>query len=140
LIVGMIVLYLWPKFASTSYGLVYQHPFKTFFKGMLLLIVTPLASILIAITVVGLPVAIIVMMLWAMTLYLAKVMAAWIIAKFVKGKLFKNAKWHKLLILSLGIAIYMLVAELPYIGTLITMLIYILAWGTFTKVIKFKKD
>ena len=141
LVVGMIGLYIWPKFFSKSYGLAYEKPVKTFFRGLLLLIVTPLASILVAVTMIGLPIAIIVMMLWAIGLYLAKVMAAWLIGKFIKGKLFKNTKWSKLLILTLGIVVYILIAKIPYnIGMLISMLIYILAWGVFANIIKFKKD
>ena len=140
LVVGMIGLYIWPKFFSKSYGLVYKKPVKTFFKGLLLLIVTPLASILIAVTVIGLPVAIIVMMLWAITLYLAKVMAAWFIGKFIKGKLFKNAKWNKILILTLGIVVYILIAKIPFIGGSIIFLVYLLALGVFASIFKTKRN
>ncbi|MBT6691034.1 polymer-forming cytoskeletal protein [Candidatus Parcubacteria bacterium] len=139
-IVGIIALYLWPKFVADSYSSVYKKPVKTFFKGLLLLIVTPLASILIAATIVGLPLSIIVMVLWAIAFYLAKVMAAWLIGKFIKDKLFSNAKWRKVLVLALGILIYILLGKIPFIGFMISMLIYIFAWGTFANTLKFKKD
>lgn len=139
-VVGMIVLYLWPKFLSNSYGLVYKKPVKTFFKGLLLLIVTPLASILIAITVIGLPIAIIIMLLWGILLYLASIMAAWLIGKFIKDKFFHKAKWHKLLILIVGVLVYCLIVKIPFIGSLVVLIAYLLAWGTFMNIYKFKKD
>jgi cytoskeletal protein CcmA (bactofilin family) len=140
LVVGMIALHLFPKFVSNSYHLVYKRPVKTFFKGLLLLIITPLASILIAITVIGIPVALIAMALWAITLYLAGVMGAWLIGKFIKNKLFAKTKWHKLFILALGILIFILLGKIPFIGFLILMVVYLLAWGTFASIFKTKKD
>lgn len=140
LIVGMIGFYLWPKFFANSYELMYKKSVKTFFKGLLLLIVTPIACILIAITVIGLPVAIIAMALWAMLLYLATVMAAWLLGKFVKEKLFAKSKWHNLAILALGILLLIILKLIPIVGWVIVFVLYIIAWGTFMDVFKKEKN
>ncbi len=138
LIVGMIGIYLCPKYFSRAYTSVKEHPIKTFFLGLLLLIVTPLAAVLVAITVIGLPVALIALVFWAVGLYLAKVMAAWLIGKFVKKLVFPKYKWHKLTTLAMGILIMILVGKIPLIGPFIVFLFYLLAWGVFFDIFKFK--
>lgn len=140
LIVGMLGLYLWPKFFAHSYELMYKKPVKTFGKGLLLLLVTPLAGVLIAITVIGLPIALIAMALWAVLLYLATVVAAWLLGKLVKEKLFAKSKWHNLAILALGVLLLIILKLIPIIGWVVVFVFYISAWGTFMDVFKKEKN
>ncbi|MCD4760662.1 hypothetical protein K8R42_02070 [bacterium] len=136
LIIGMIGLHLWPKFFTDSYQQTYRKPVVTFFKGLLLLVVTPLACILLAITVIGLPLALILMVIWALLLYLAKVMSAWLIGRFVKDKFFPKVKWHRLSTFAVGIALFLLICKIPIVGFFICMIVYLLAWGIFVELFK----
>lgn len=140
LTVGMIALQFWPKIMDNSYGAAYKHPVKNFFIGFLFLILVPLVCILLAITVIGIPLAIIIMVLWGILLYVAGVMAAWLIGRFIKDKFFSKTKWHNLWILALGLFIYIFVGKIPFLGWLLILFTYLLAWGVFYSIFKIKKD
>jgi hypothetical protein len=138
LIIGMIAFRLWPRFFSSAYYWAYKKPAQTLLKGFLLLVATPIAAILVAISVIGLPLAIITMILWAILLYLATILVAWMIGKFVKDKLFAKKNWPHLSILALGIFLFIILKYIPFVGPLVITVLYIMAWGTF--ILIFKKE
>jgi hypothetical protein len=138
LIIGMLALHFLPQFFTSAYQAVYKKPFKVLLNGFLLLVVTPIACIFAAITVIGLPLAIITMILWAILLYLVTILVAWLLGQFVKDKIFAKKNWSKLAILSLGIALFIILKYLPFIGPLLIGVLYLLAWGTLTSI--FKKE
>lgn len=140
LIIGMLALRLLPQFFTSAYQTVYKKPFKVLLNGFLLLVVTPIACVLAAITVIGLPLAIITMILWAILLYLATILVAWFIGQFVKDKLFAKNNWPQLAVLALGILLFIMLKYLPFVGPLLVGILYILAWGTLTSIFKKEKN
>ena len=139
-VVGMVIVHLWPKFFTKGYEVAKKRPFMTGLKGILLLIVTPIACVLVAITVIGLPLSFLVMGLWVMGLYLASVLAAWILGKAIKDKWLAKYKWSPLGTISFGVLVYILVGKIPLVGFLIVLVLYLLAWGSFVDLFKFKKE
>lgn len=135
LTIGMVLFYLCPKLFSQAIDLVYKKPVATFFKGFILLIITPILSILLLITVIGIPLALIILVLWFMALYLAQIVGSWILGSLVKDKIFKKYKWSNLVILLVGIMLYLLLSKLPFIGWIIVMILYMLSWGFFMDLI-----
>ncbi|MDP2812168.1 MAG: polymer-forming cytoskeletal protein [bacterium] len=131
LTIGMILLYLWPKLFSQAIDLVYKKPANTFFKGFILLVITPILSILLLITLIGIPLALIVIVFWCLALYLAQIISAWVLGKWLKDKIFKKYHWSNLLILIFGIILYLLLSKIPFIGWVALMILYFMAWGVF---------
>lgn len=135
LVVGMILIYLWPKFFPHVVGRVKKHPVKTLFIGLATLILTPIISVILMITVIGLPLALIIMATWVAMLYIAKVMAAWLVGKWLKDKLFTNYKWSAISVLALGVFIYVLISQIPVIGWLAVFILFLWAWGVITNIL-----
>lgn len=140
LIVGMILLYMWPSIFEKSYSTVYKKPLARFFQGFALLVLTPIFCILLAITIIGVPVSIITMILWGLSLYLAGILAAWILGKFVKEKWLAKYKWSNLLVFAFGLFVYLLITKLPYLGPIFTGIIYLMAWGAIYRLFKKSKQ
>jgi len=138
LVIAMLAMYLWPRFFSSAYHVAYKKPWQTLLKGFLLLVATPIACLLIAISVIGLPLAIVTIVLWAVLLYLMTIMTAWLIGKFVKERFFVKRAWPKLAILALGIFLFIVLKNIPFIGGLVVAIVYMMAWGTL--VLLFKKE
>ena len=129
LIVGMVGLYLWPGFFHRSSELFYQKPLPTFFKGLMFLLMVPVLSLLLMFSFIGLPLALLIMVLWLMALYLAQIITAWLLGKLVKDKIFKNKTWPNLTILALGIFLYIVLGKIPLVGWMFIIFFYLLAWG-----------
>ncbi|MBT4849241.1 hypothetical protein HON36_00110 [Candidatus Parcubacteria bacterium] len=140
LVVGMVFLYLWPKMFGKAYDKAYKNTVPTFLKGLLFLIVVPIICIILLITVIGIPMAGLLFVTWLMLLYLAKVVAAWLTGQFIKSKFFEKKKIAKINILAIGVFVYMLLGQIPFIGTIFAVIIFLLALGTFVSYfIKSKK-
>ncbi len=141
LVVGMVLFYLWPKFLSRACDKTHQNMLMTFFKGLGLLILTPLAAFILMITIIGLPLGLIILGLWVIMLYLAKVIGAWLLIRFLQMKFFAKKKISDTSLLALGILLFIIISKIPFIGWIIIFVLFITAWGTiFDYILKTKKQ
>lgn len=102
LLISLILLFVWRKvFANISQTL-REQPGKSFLMGALFYLLMPIAIILFLITIIGIPLAIILMLLFAIILILGSVIgtsvfSAWIIEKWWGG--LEYAAWWKILLI-----------------------------------------
>ena len=90
--------------------------------GFLTLVAVPVAAIIIAVTFIGLPIALITFVLYLIACYLAKI----IVAEFVGRSVMKNSGAVSLLV---GLLMVIVAVNLPWIGTLINFLLILLGLG-----------
>ena len=135
LVVGMLLIYLLPKLLPYVTSRVKKHPARTLFIGLATLILTPIISILLMITIIGLPLAFIILGAWVIALYVAKVLAAWLVGSWLKNKFLANYKWSKVSVLALGILVYVLICKIPIVGWIAVFILYLWAWGVITSII-----
>lgn len=138
MVIGMLLIYLWPNFMKRIYEKAKKQPGRSFLRGLLVLIVTPIAALILAITIIGAPLALIMLILWAILLYVVRILAAWLLGNWLKDNFFAKKNWSNLIILGLGTIVYLLVGLVPFLGALLCAIIYIIAWGTLTE-IKYKE-
>lgn len=96
--------------------------------GFLVLVVTPIAAVIAAITLIGLPLALITLGLWLLALYLAKILVAAAIAQ----ALFKPANITPRTLavpLLASLALVWVITNLPFIGGLLSLLVAIAGLG-----------
>lgn len=139
LVVGMVLFHLWPGFFSNNMAILKAKPWQTMLFGLLFLVLTPIVSILLMFTVIGLPIALILLLAWAVGLYLATILSAWTIGKFIKNKWLAKYKWSRINILAFSLVIYLLLTQTPFIGWLVVMYLYLLSWGLLWSKIKMSK-
>jgi steroid 5-alpha reductase family enzyme len=72
---------------------------------------------------------------WVAMLYIAKVMAAWLVGKWLKDKLFTNYKWSAISVLALGVFIYVIISKIPVIGWLAVFILFLWAWGVLANIL-----
>ena len=90
--------------------------------GFMTLVAVPVAAIIIAVTVIGLPIALISGVLYLIALYLAKI----IIAEFI-GRSFMHGRGAVALLV--GVLLVVFAINLPWIGGLINFLLILLGLG-----------
>ena len=120
-ITGLVVFRLAPWLAATRIASGTDW-LKAGGLGLAAIVTVPIAAIIVACTVVGLPLAISSAVVWLAALYLAKI----IIAEFVGRSLFKADNAMSLLV---GLALVILAVNLPFVGGLINFLFYLLGVG-----------
>ncbi len=126
LIIGTLAVLIFKNFIKKTAITVEQNPWYTIGIGSVGLIVTPIAAILIMITVIGIPISIISLMLYGILVYLAKLPCA----LWIGTKILKDEK-KPLLPILIGIFILRFVSYIPYIGFLVTLVVTTFGLGSY---------
>lgn len=133
LIVGYLFTKFLPNFTNSAASRLRKNPFGMFLTGFLALIFIPILSIIIMVTVVGIPIGILLLVGYAISLYLSKLFVAVTVGKLILSR----DKRSDDLFLSLvaGMIVYLILTLIPVIGALVTFLTLTTGFGTilFTK-------
>jgi len=104
--------------------------------GFLVLVATPVAALILGITLVGLPIALLGLALWIAGLYLAKIFVAAVIGDALVGPPAAQG-WSFALALLLGLLIIFVCINIPYLGGWISFLVTMLGLGlAFTRALR----
>ena len=98
-------------------------------KGFLVLIAVPILAFIIAFTIVGLPVTLVLMLSYALLLIIAQIVASLTIGSYFVKLNSKNKKSH-FSALAIGAAVYVLLVLIPFIGSGLKFIILLLALGS----------
>jgi cytoskeletal protein CcmA (bactofilin family) len=129
--IGFICLRVFPRRMLHMNLILAESPFKTLLVGLLIFMMTPLLVLLLSITIVGLPIAIVWVFYLVIAAYFAKIFVGFflgynILKKFKQG----NRRGWALL---LGLLVYGLFRELPYIGWICSFLVVFAGVGMIVR-------
>jgi cytoskeletal protein CcmA (bactofilin family) len=113
-LIGMVLYALAPR-AFAGRLATGRDFFVSFGMGFAVLVLTPIAMVLTALTVVGIPAALIGLALWAIGLYLGGIVVAALIGRSLLGSRGDGVRDFGLCLL-VGLAIVVLVKHLPFVG------------------------
>lgn len=127
LVIGFLLIRFFPKCSANAANTLSTKLWKSLGIGFLALIVTPILIVLLAITIFGIPLAIMLAFLFFVYLYIARIYAMLAIGNKTVELARKKTKigWAFLL----GAIIYYLLSLIPFIGGLIKLAIIIVAFG-----------
>lgn len=126
-LIGFLLLWRFRPYIIRVGSAIRFSPLESFKWGVVYLILVPVIAILIAITVIGLPISIIAMILYGICLYVTKVFVglafgAWLLKKDLKKD---KLIWPMLLG---GLAMVILISA-PYVGPIFNLIISIVGLG-----------
>lgn len=126
-VAGLVLFWLAPAFSRISLD-TGRALLMTGGVGFLSLIVPPVAAIIFAVTLVGLPLGLITLTLWVMACYLSKVVIAGFLGRSLLAT-YVASKPPAALALLAGLVPVFIAINLPYIGGLIQLLLVVLGLG-----------
>lgn len=132
LILALICAALFPKFFEKTSSAIKKSFWKSTLMGLLILIVTPIALMIILITVIGIPIAVVGFMLYIVAVYLSKI----ITAHWLGSKLYRKGKYIKMI---LGVVILTILFWIPFIGWILKLGTILVALGSVTQIPKARK-
>lgn len=125
LVLGLVVVAVAPKTSSRLAESMNKNFWKNMLCGLAALILTPISAVIIAVTVIGIPLAFALFMVYIAAIIVAPVFPAlWIgnlILKKKQKSIFKPA--------GLGLAVIAVLASVPFIGGLVKLLAVLLGLG-----------
>lgn len=123
LIFSLVIFSLWPKLGDRLIQHSQIQPIKLALQGLAILIILPIIVLILAVTIVGWPVALAGLIVWTALLYSAKLVAGyWLSSKIMPSK--SNRLWPFLI----GVVIIVGLSWAPVFGRLLIVLAT--CWGT----------
>ena len=139
IIIGVLAIKLLPKLTQKIVGEAQQY-WKSLGIGFLASIFTPVASIIIAVTVVGLPLGLLSLTLYAALLYLSTIFVGIVVGMLILRS-FKTPFEVSLLALVIGLLILHVLFQVPYLGMVVRIVTLLLGLGIIVSGgIKFLKE
>lgn len=124
LLIGVIIITLFKKIVNQVTHTMWVEPGKSMLWGIACLIITPLAIVLVSITIIGIPLALISFVIYLILLYLAPIFVGTLIGQKLLGLLGQKKKDEKngpplIWAMMLGTVIFTILINIPYLGFLI---------------------
>jgi|GEM_PF-870820 len=121
---------IWKKTSET----ITLHPAKTLGIGTIALIVTPILSILLMITIIGIPIGVLLGIAFAISLYLSKLIVAVFIGSWMSTR-FGWVEIHKgVWMVLLGLVILTLLGMIPILKLLVWLILVVTGLGAIVSV------
>lgn len=115
LLVGLVLLWLFPRFMSGVVGTMEQNLGSSLLWGVLVLLLTVPVALLLMVTVIGLPLAAVMLGVFGLLLFLSKVFAGYFLGSWIV----KNMDWeitNKYLVFAIGLLVFVLLTIVPILG------------------------
>jgi len=130
LIAGLIVILLAPKRLTSIAEAIRSRPGPSAGWGALILFLTPVAAIIVCITIIGIPVGLIALALWGIAIYLAQIPVGLFIGRWILSH-FREVEGKAIMVgaLALGLVILRLLRLIPHLGFFIGLAVILFGLG-----------
>lgn len=137
-IIAIIIRKLFKKKLRDLRHLIIEKNYKLMLNGAMLLFLTPIAVILLLISIIGIPLALIIFIVWLFLIYLSKIIFAITLGYclFKRMRLEKKSPYLKILT---GVVVLYLILNIPFVGWILSLAITLMFLGAVYYIIKNKK-
>jgi hypothetical protein len=127
-LIGTLTIVMAPQSTAHMSRLGRRRPIASISLGLLTLLLMPVTAVLLMLTLVGIPLAFMLLLIWPMILifgYLAGVMA---VSDAIAGPS-ADAKGRRIFLLAMGLGVMLLFARVPFAGWIIGVMLLIMGIG-----------
>lgn len=121
LVVGLVLISLWGKEIKKLTDKMLNKVGASIGWGIVVMFITPILAILLLITLIGIPLAFIMMAVWLIALYISKILVGILIGRSILEKLWKKQKESLIWAMIIGIVATWIVFSIPVIGWLLCL-------------------
>jgi hypothetical protein len=132
LFVGLFFVWICRFYMTRSAETAFENPLKSLGLGLLVLIITPIAAIIALVTLIGCPLAYILMLMWLLVLFFGKLTAISIIGMKIVRIKDKSGFLKVYGAFALGVLIYVIIGLIPIIGWVLKLLLIVIGIGALT--------
>jgi len=131
-ITGLVLILIAPRRMAAAAMAIRTETGRVAGYGAIALFAVPLAALVLAITVVGLPLGIITMLLWGILLYLSQLPVSIVVGHLILGRRKPlEGKGFMIGSLALGLLVLALLKWIPFLGFFVSLAIALFGMGAF---------
>ncbi len=131
LLIGLILIGITPKQVHMTTDVIDKFPWKSFGAGFVFLVCIPVAAAILFATIIGIPLALITLLIYFSALYVSKLFAGMSIAMKIFHLQDKPGRGSLALALIIGCVIVVILSTIPKIGGFIGLLLIMFGLGGF---------
>lgn len=129
LVLGALALWLFPKQVAAGAERIRQDPGRTLLWGMAAMFLIPFVLVGLLVTIVGIPVAMMLLGLFVMSLYFAKIFVALALGEWIESSLPYELGKNRFFLFVIGLIAYYVLMMIPIIGGLVMFIGTVLGLG-----------
>jgi len=137
LVVGLVLISLWREPIKTLTEQMLNKISRTIGWGVVIMFISPIIALLLLFTLIGIPLALIVITLWLIALYVSKILVGIVIGRSIMEKLWPKQKESLIWAMIIGVALVSTICWVPFIGWILCLIA--LWWGLGGIWLHFKK-
>lgn len=137
LLTALLINFLFNRKIKSLKNIIIKENYKLSPYGFAILFLVPILCLILMITIIGLPIALISLVLWFILLFISKIIAALALSDYL-FKLFNKEKINDNLKITAGIFLFCLLTSIPYIGWFFSLLALLAGLGAVYFFIKHK--
>lgn len=126
-ILGMLALRFFPNATAMVESHIQKNPWASMGIGLLALIVTPILMIIFFVTVIGIPIAMVLLFAYFFYIYISKIFVALVLGRTFLG--YFKAKYPQAAVLAIGLIMYLVITSIPVIGGIVVFVSVIMGVG-----------
>ncbi len=116
LVVGLVLIFLGRKITPKVLEKIEAKPLKMVLPGLLIMFVLPPVALVLAFTIIGIPMALIISAWWLVATYVAKIITAILVGQLILKALIKKSTPKLIWSLILGVTVSWLLFAIPFVG------------------------
>ena len=130
LLAGLVIILLAPRRLTSVAESIRSRPGPSAGWGAVILFATPIAAIIVCITIIGIPLGLIALALWGIAIYLAQIPVGLFIGRWIIGH-FRGVEGKAIMVgaLALGLVILRLLSLIPHLGFFIGLAVILFGLG-----------
>ncbi len=136
-VIGLVLVSLWRQPVIKLTDLMLEKVSPSLWYGVLLMFVSPFVFVLMAFTLIGLPLAVILFGVWLLAMFLAKVVTAILLGRSLIEKFWPSKDYSLVWAMIVGVLVLWPLFSLPFLGFVFTLLAS--WWGLGGFYLYFKK-
>ncbi len=121
ILIGLVLVFILPKNSTAIINKIRSHPGKSVLIGAIITLATPLLLLLLMVTIIGLPLALILFLTVLAGVLLSTAVSSLLLGSLIVQNVLKKNLTSLFWPLVLGVAIITLLSSLPYLGWLISL-------------------
>jgi len=129
-VTGVVIIFLAPRKLTSITDAIGTRPGPSAGWGAMILFLTPIAALIVCLTIIGIPLGLIALVLYGIALYLAQIPVGLFIGRWIIGR-FRDVESKAIMVgaLAIGLAILKLLSLIPYFGFFVGFVVVLFGLG-----------
>ncbi len=129
IVVGLVLVFIAKKVTPKILKKIEDRPIQALLPGLVIMFILPPIALFLAFTVIGIPLALIILAWWLVATYVAKIFTAILVGEIILKTLIKKHDVKLIWSLILGVVVCWLLFAIPFVGWIISLIAVWLGLG-----------